>query len=65
MQGDTENNEQKKYTNVAVVWFQLQNATLFQIIGSLRKNKLKIDRFADLHAHAISNWITLFKFKFQ
>lgn len=63
MQGETENNEQKKYTNVAVVWFQLQNATLFQIIGSLRKNKLKINRFADLPAHAISNWITPFKFQ--
>lgn len=41
MQGDTENNEQKKYTNVAVVWFQLQNATLFQIIGFTEEKQTK------------------------
>lgn len=59
MQGDTENNEQKKYTNVAVVWFQLQNATLFQIIGSLRKNKLKIDLQICMHMQLVTESLYL------
>lgn len=64
MQGEKkENNEQKKYTNVAVLLFQLHNSylDLFHIKRSPRKSKFKID----LNTHAISNRITPFKFKFQ